>query len=379
MRIALVHSFYSSDVPSGENAIVLEQAEALTEAGHAVRLIARRTDEDRQQALYALRSAGRIITGRGPDPTAELEAFRPDLVHVHNLFPNFGTRWLREWRGPVVATLHNFRPLCANGLLFRDGSRCEECPTRSHLSGVRHQCYHDSRVATIPLAVRNARGPLTNDVLARADVLICPSDHAARMYRRLASDSLPIAVIPHGLDIPSTDGARACNDRWLVVGRLTPEKGVRELVAAWPSSIQLDIIGSGPEGDEIRKHAGPHIRVLGSMPREHLLQRIPSYTGLVFPSKCDETQGLVLVEAMASGIPIVAAADNAGGELVQRHGLGGTYSDSAELAAALVRVTVDREALGQNARAVYESNYTRRAWVERLQGVYSELTIRVEP
>ncbi len=128
MRIALVHSFYRSDAPSGENVVVMLQAEALRTAGHEVLLVSRHTDEEMRSRLYDVRSAVRVATGVGPDPTAQLRRFRPDVVHVHNLFPNFGERLLASWEGPLVATLHNFRPVCANALLFREGQVCTKCP-----------------------------------------------------------------------------------------------------------------------------------------------------------------------------------------------------------------------------------------------------------
>jgi len=159
MRIALVHSFYSSQQPSGENQVVVAQVDALREAGHEVLLVARYTDPAIQERGYSVRAALGVATGFGPDPTADLRDFSPDVVHIHNLFPNFGTRWVSRWEGPLVATLHNYRPLCANGLLYRDGHNCTLCPEGDRLASMRYGCYRDSRIATLPLALRNARPP----------------------------------------------------------------------------------------------------------------------------------------------------------------------------------------------------------------------------
>jgi hypothetical protein len=128
MRIAIVHSFYNSRVPSGENVVVTAQVQALRAAGHDVRLVAQYSDERLQRRRYPAEAAVTVITGLGPDPSAELTAFAPDIVHVHNLFPNFGTRWLERWPGHLVATLHNFRPMCVAGSLSRDGEVCTLCP-----------------------------------------------------------------------------------------------------------------------------------------------------------------------------------------------------------------------------------------------------------
>jgi glycosyltransferase involved in cell wall biosynthesis len=126
-RIAIVHSFYSHRTPSGENVVVQAQVDALREAGHDVELVAQCAEEREARRSYPLEAAATAASGIGPSPVRQLQRFGPDVVHVHNLFPNFGTRWLRRWRGPLVATLHNFRPVCSNGYLFRDGHVCTLC------------------------------------------------------------------------------------------------------------------------------------------------------------------------------------------------------------------------------------------------------------
>ncbi|MDG4864954.1 glycosyltransferase, partial [Streptomyces sp. T-3] len=145
MRIAVVHSFYGSAAPSGENLVVAAQAEALRRAGHDVHLVTAATDDLADQPLYALRSATTVATGRGRSPLGRLRELAPDLVHVHNLFPNFGRAWVSSWRGPLVTSLHNYRPLCANGLLYREGALCTRCPDGDRWAGLRGGCYRESR------------------------------------------------------------------------------------------------------------------------------------------------------------------------------------------------------------------------------------------
>ena len=139
MKIALVHSFYRSG-PSGENAVVELQAAALSRAGHEVTVVSRSTDSLMARPLYSLEAAYRVITGRGANPLKELELLGPDVVHVHNLFPNFGDRWMFAARQPIVVTQHNFRSVCAAGILWRDGSPCELCPTVGTHHAVRNGC-----------------------------------------------------------------------------------------------------------------------------------------------------------------------------------------------------------------------------------------------
>jgi hypothetical protein len=84
----MVHSFYSSAQPSGENTVVLNEVDALRRAGHEVALFAAHTDELEGEVFYKLRSGMRVATGYGRNPLKAINDFSPDVVHVHNLFPN---------------------------------------------------------------------------------------------------------------------------------------------------------------------------------------------------------------------------------------------------------------------------------------------------
>src|SRR4051794_27235843 len=138
--------------PSGENVVVDLQVDALRTAGYDVRVFSQRQEEAESQSLYPLRAAARVATGRGLDPTSALRDFDPDVVHVHNLFPNFGRSWVRKFSDRLVATLHNYRPLCAAATLFRGGRHCTLCPDmQSGWPALRHACFKDSRLATLPM------------------------------------------------------------------------------------------------------------------------------------------------------------------------------------------------------------------------------------
>jgi glycosyltransferase involved in cell wall biosynthesis len=372
VRIAIVHSFYRSDVPSGENAMVTEQVEMLRSAGHDVELLSISTDEASKEPLYSVRAALRTLTGSGPFPSERLTAFAPDIVHVHNLFPNFGTAWLRDVRVPVVATLHNYRPLCANGLLFRDGQTCTQCPDGRASAAVQHGCYHDSALASIPLAVRNSRGLAGNALLTHAAAVVCPSRVCADVFASYGLDRARIRVIPNGVRDSGHRRVTPGNGRWVVVGRLTPEKGIGDLIRSWPPGWELDVIGDGA-GVDLPAALPVGVRRLGSVPRADLLRMLPEYAGLIFPSRCLETQGMVVSEAASVGIPVVARRGNAAAGLVEDRGLGLTYETDDELRDALIHVDRDRSELGDRARDAFEQELSDAVWRTRTLTLYDSL------
>ena len=287
MRIAFVHSFYRSDQPSGENQIVLDQAAALQRAGHVVHIVARRTD-DHSHWWSPLASAVTVSTGLGPSPIRELRAFGPDVVHVHNLFPNFGERWVGQWDGPLVATLHNFRYLCANSALFRDGHNCTQCADGDALAGLRHKCYRDSVVATAPLAVKTRAG-MKAPLLARADRVVALSPRSADTFVGYGLDAAKVRVIPHGVDPIGIRMPAPSRPRWIAMGRLDAAKGFAELVHDWPVAVQLDIAGDGPQRGRLGGDADPQVTLMGRRSREWLTTHLGAYTGLVFPSPARQT------------------------------------------------------------------------------------------
>jgi glycosyltransferase involved in cell wall biosynthesis len=375
MRIALVHSFYSSRHPSGENQVVLAQADALRDEGHEVLLVARYTDRASQERGYSVRAALGVATGFGPDPTKDLRTFSPDVVHVHNLFPNFGTRWLSRWEGPLVATLHNFRPLCANGLLYRDGHNCTQCPDGDRFASVCHGCYHDSRIATLPLAIRNARGQTHDAVIQRANRIVVLAERARAVYEGYGISSGELSLVPNF--VTSVNGgvvSAPTGEWWISVGRLSAEKGFVELAQTWPRGVPLDIVGDGPLRAQVEANTPPGVRVLGTTPAGELRLALPSYTGLVFPSRWMEGAPLVVLEALEAGIPVVARGGNAGADLIRSTGCGRVYSDQGPngLAAALTAVRDGGDSLRERARATWQDQFSVTAWVAATVRTYEE-------
>ena len=378
MRIAVVHSYYSSGAPSGENAIVDLSTQILREAGHEVGLFDRRTDAQRDSLLYTFRSGMRVATGLGASPSPVLREFAPDIVHVHNLFPNFGTRWLAEWRQRLITTIHNFRPVCANGLLFRDGVVCMACPNGSSIEAVKHSCYKDSRIATLPLAVRNLGGLPHDAIFSLSSRIITLSAAAKDMFERFGGSSERMVVLPNG--VPSTQQVASGegNGRWLTVGRLTVEKGISQLVGQWPATLELDIVGEGPLRDEISAKLTPGTRLVGSLNRTELLERMSQYEGLVFPSVCLEMQPTVVIEAMSVGLPVVALKGNAGADLVVRFGAGEVYSGPEDLERCLESARLSHEAFGAAGRHAYEQFYTPERWLASIEGLYADVAQSAE-
>nr|WP_268257005.1 glycosyltransferase family 4 protein [Streptomyces capitiformicae] len=376
--MAFVHSFYSSEQPSGENTAVLDQVAALRAAGHEVHMVAAHTDTLQAEFGYTMRSGLRVATGRGRSPLAELRRFAPDIVHVHNLFPNFGTDWLERWPGPLVATLHNYRPACAAGTLFRDGKVCAKCPEGDRWAALRHACYRGSRRATLPLAWATRGGAAAHPLLRRADKLIVLSEYSREFYRRFSNSGGRLELVPNFFDAVQVNssersiaGESEVGSPWVFAGRLSEEKGILPLLRSWPQNESLDVIGSGPLESACRAAAPKKVKFLGGLPRAQLLGRLPHYTGLIFPSACPENAPVICREAVAAGLPVLALSGSSAAQDVLRHGTGAVYSGTDELSQALDAARETFPVLREHCFHVHASHFSAPSWVMRVEKVYA--------
>ncbi|MER5178803.1 glycosyltransferase family 4 protein [Streptomyces sp. NPDC002896] len=374
MRIAVVHSFYSSGQPSGENEAVRDQVRALRGAGHEVELLAAHTDDLVRDPFYPLRAAVRVAAGRGGSPLARLRDYAPDVVHVHNLFPNFGRSWVREWHGPLVATLHNYRPMCAAASLYRQGAECTRCLDGERWAGVRHGCYRDSRVATLPLSWAGRRGAAADPLLARADRLVVLSPLSRRVYLRAGVPAERLVLLPNFVDASQDEELPDDTGRWLVAARLTEEKGILELLRQWPGDQPLDVVGDGELLSSCRAAAPSSVRFLGRLDRAELRRRMPSWRGLIFPSRWYEgAVPLVYIESLAAGLPVLGFAGSSVAESVGESGTGLVAQWDHTLADLLNRAASHFPTLRAHCRQVYADHFAERVWVGRTTDLYSGL------
>ncbi len=377
MRIAVVHSFYRSSQPSGENIAVRQQVDALRAVGIEILEVYRYTDEEAKAPLYKIRSALGMATGvdRG-HPERAIADFRADVVHVHNTSPNFGTRWLARLPMPVVTTLHNFRVSCANGLLYRDGHVCVDCPASGSHSAFVHACYQGSRAASLPAAIALIGGVSSNRLINASAAVITQS---SRVQSFMIDQGVPqsrLRLIPGFVEERHSAAAPAPRTpRFVFVGRASPEKGLTELLDIWPSTHPLDVVGAEDPGHpDVTRAANAHF--LGIRDREWIVQQLPNYTALVFPGRVWEgAYPLVVREALESGVPVVSLSGSSAADLVQEAGVGAVYEDGDRdgLVRALDLTHVGGDALRSACRGLFQAAFTEARWRERTQDVYESV------
>lgn len=389
MKVLIAHSHYRSTAPSGENLVVRQEAEALRSAGHEVVAFDRYSDD--LASRPALRRAAVVATSVRDrsayrDLAAAIASSRPDVVHVHNTFPMLSPAVLdvcRDAGVPVVATLHNYKLLCASGDFFRDGRPCHDCADGSVRGGLAHGCYRGSRAATAPVVA----GMLANRRRWREAVSAYVFISAAQrdLMRGLALPEDRVFV-KHNLVPPLADRPRDERSPLVVyLGRLDAAKGVAQLQAAWDAfrtarpgaALRLAIAGGGPLQESVTSWAAvrPEVEWHGRLDRSELASLLGRARAAVVPSAWEETFGLVAVEAMSLGVAPIVPAHGALAEIVEDGRTGVCYppGDTAALARALAEVDADPERfldLGRSGRERYLEEFHPERGVERLLEVY---------
>jgi phosphatidylinositol alpha-mannosyltransferase len=322
---------YSFDVPGGVQAHVVELAEVLIERGHRVSVLAPAA-EGTPLPDFAV-SAGRAVAipyngsvarlSFGPTAYARVRRWIIDndfdVLHLHEPnAPSLSLLALKIAEGPIVATFHTS--------------------------------------TTKSLALTTARGmlrPYHEKISGR----IAVSELARRwQMEALGTDAVEI---PNGVDVqafaraPLLSGYPRPGRTVLFLGRYDePRKGMAVLLGALPTlaarhpDIEILVVGRGDE-DRLRAQAGRHarhLRFLGQVDDATKASALRSADAYCAPNLGGESFGIVLVEAMAAGTPVVASELDAF-RRVLRDGAAGVLvplGDSTRLAAALDAVLTDR-------------------------------------
>lgn len=384
LRVLLVHNFYQSTAPSGEDVAFRSECELLRASGVEIRTFIRNNDTIEPQAGARLRAAWNGLWSMATyyELQRVIDDFRPNLVHCHSLFPLISPSAYSACRSmdtPVIQTLHNYRMICPNGLLLRDARPCQDCVGRLPLDAVRHRCYRASAAASLAAAgIAASTWQRARQTVAR---FIALTRFAAGVFEQAGLPRERIAVRPNCLDADPQPGSGA-GGYVLFAGRLSVEKGAATLLRAWrqPGLPECVIVGDGPLRAVLEQEARANrlnVRFLGARPRAEVLDLMRDATALVIPSICYEGLPMVFLEAMASGTPVVCSAIGGLTELVSdgENGQLCAAGDAHGLAEAVRRATprgAAGAALRHRCRATYDAHYSIDQARVRLLGIYSD-------
>lgn len=383
MRVLLIHNRYRR--PGGEDEVVLRESRLLSNAGHVSMLFQVSNNDFRGHASAVHTAIALPYSRRARSLVARvLVDSKPDVVHVHNLFPLLTPSILdacAEARLPVVHTLHNYRLLCANGKLLREDAPCELCIEGTPYNAARYACYRDSRLASAAVARMLEAHRRRRTWHVKVDRYIALSPLGKSLFVRGGLPAHKIVVKPHFVPEPAVVAASPeASDYALFLGELTRHKGISVLLDAWRNvPLDLHVAGDGPLAEVVRAAASTNTRVhhLGYLDRRAVETELAGAAFLVFPSLLYEAFGLALIEAFAQATPVLASRLGTAFEIVQDGMTGllfnpGDPTDLAAKACWLATHRRERETMGERARDEFDRKYTAGRNLELLLGIYAE-------
>ncbi|HYY72624.1 MAG TPA: glycosyltransferase, partial [Candidatus Bathyarchaeia archaeon] len=258
MKVLMLHCRYKE--PGGEDLAVASEEQLLATRGHTV-LPYRRNNAEIEPLPIVQKAVLPLTTVWSNKSLAAVRHFaldhHPDVAHFHNTFPLISPSAYSACRSagiPVVQTLHNYRLLCPGTTLSRDGKPCERCLGKGIAwPAARFACYRGNRTASGTVAAMLAIHQILGTWTKRVDLYIALSNFARDKFIAGGLPASKIVVKPNFVH-PDPGSDRNVSGYALFAGRLSAEKGLRTLLAAWKqlgSKIPLRIAGDGPLRGEL--------------------------------------------------------------------------------------------------------------------------------
>jgi glycosyltransferase involved in cell wall biosynthesis len=378
VKILIAHNSYTK--PGGEDVVFESESALLEQRGHDVvrYLVNNRETGDYNRAVLAVNSiwSTRVVG----QVRSLIQQTRPDVMHVHNTMPLISPAIYHAAHAegvPVVQTLHNFRLICPKADLLRDGKVCEACVgTWTYWPGVVHRCYRGSRMATAAVAAMILSHTVLRTWTSKIDHYIAMSEFMRRKYVQAGWPANKITVKPNFFDY-APDARRDRGEYVLFAGRLSEEKGIKTLLGAldrMSKPPRVKIVGEGPLMPEnLESHS--NVEWLGYLPRGRVIELMQGASVLIFPSEWYEGCPLTIIEAFATGLPVIASRLGNMAEMVTDGVTGRLFgpTDSADLATVIewaLSHPDETAGMGAHARREFEQKYTPQRNYEALMAIY---------
>ena len=387
MRILIIHNHYQD--PGGEDTVVAQEQQLLDQTEN-VALLTFRNRKGWRGAWQTLWSPWNSWAGRRVKRA--INTFQPDIIHIHNLHYAIGPIAIRiaKKRGvPVVMTLHNYRLICPSATLFYQGKLfTDSLHARFPWRAIRLGVHSHSRFKTFWLAWTTWFHKKLG-TWQQVDRYITLTDFARQLF---INSSLGIPAekyvtkpnfVTLGKASDLSDSPESSNPErtasFLFIGRLTEEKGIHILLEAFTGTdLRLQLVGDGPLRNDVVAAAqtSPNITYLGALDRTAITPLLSSCSALIFPSIWYEGMPMTLLEAFATGTPVIASKLGAMPSMIQdgQNGWLFTPGDAPMLRKKLRQwLKTDlayRQSVGAGAQRSYNQLYTAQRNGTQLTAIY---------
>lgn len=380
MRILQVYNEQRSRF-GGEPAVIDATMRLLATNGHTVRLV-KKSSRVLENSLVKRVNAfwGGIYNLPAHREMASLiAADRPDVVHVHSVYPMFSPSILvacRQKNVPVVMTVHSHNLTCPTWYHLYQGSVCEDC-----IGGHEYRCVvkncRDNYLESAAYALRSAfarRFRLFHD---NVSVLIVLTSFAKAQLVKAGFREEQIQVVPNPAAVREHHADPSQGNYVAFAGRISPEKGLRTLLdaAAQLPHVPFKIAGDGPALEGLKFGAPANVQFMGQLASAELDEFYKQARMLVVPSVWFEQFPMVVLEAMGRGLPVIGSRIGGLPAIIDDGATGALFEPGNALdLARQVRGLWDDSAsclrMGRAGREKVIRHYTETTYFNNLMNVY---------
>ncbi len=329
-------------------------------------------------AIYSLEARLRI--------RAMIAEFRPDVAHVRNIYHHLSPSILWELKAqkvPVVYHLNDFKVLCPNYNLVLHGEACEACKGGKFWHTMKEKCYPGT-AARATLVTEAYFHKWLGTYRRCVECFLAPSRFVRHKFVEHGWDAGMFEVLPHFQGVKDVEARGVENPPLLYLGRLSPEKGVHDLLRAMQPlpHLRLMVAGDGPERGNLQRLSTTlgltNVEFTGHIQGAELDRAIRDSSFTVLPSHAYETLGKTILESYARARTVVASDLGSRRELVRESETGLLYEagNVGQLSSAIEFLSSRPELadkMGHAGRELVRQHYTPEEHYEALIGLYERL------
>lgn len=381
MKILQVHNYYQFS--GGEDTVFSNEYKLLTYYVHELIQFTKSNKEiDNYNIFQKSKLFFNAVYSRATfeEVLKIIKEHKPDICHVHNtltLITPSVYYACKEMGVPVVQTLHNYRLMCSNAYLFRNGKVCEECIGKSLYHSVKYGCYRNSRLQTFVLARTiewNKKQGTWNNLI---EVFIALTEFSKQKFIEGGIQENKIFVKPNFLF--EDPGYSEKNEGYfLFAGRLDITKGFNVLVKAAEKlpNLKFKVAGDGILRSNL--DGVLNIEYLGQLNRNDLILELKESSAFIFPSVLYENMPMTIIESFACGKPVIASNLGAMAELIENGKTGllfepGNVDDLVKKILWAKNNPEKMKKMGLNARKEFEEKYTAEKNFMILMNIYENV------
>jgi glycosyltransferase involved in cell wall biosynthesis len=304
---------------------------------------------------------------------------RPDIIHVHNVYPQLSPSVLaacRKANVPVIWHPHDQRPICPTGLHLHSGQICEKCCGGREYWCVLQNC-RNNLAESAAYAMRSAIHRRMR--LFEKNYTLCVVWSEFLKQRLIAGgfNGTRIAVVDHPVSVPIDQEKTSSGDYVGYMGRISPEKGVKVLIEAARKlpDIEFRIAGDPSPMPSLSESKPANVKFIGWCDKNKVKQFYQHCRFIVIPSVCFEVFPTVAIEAMSFGLPVIGSRIGGIPEAIEAGITGALFEpgNSSDLANKIRSFWNDIDLcnqMGKMGRSRVIEKHSEEAYIVKLCAVY---------